>query len=150
MNSNLHLAGRPKLVAHADWGSNAAKRSLVISVWKNGRYTALPPSRVDRPHALLQTLRELAGPHGSIFLGFDFPIGLPIRYAEKVGISNFRTALPLFGRGNGPHFTYRPLRPVKFIYIVRSTRQNRAARVTSSWLKPWVLATSRICAANVS
>ena len=54
-------------------------------------------------------LREIAGPHGSILLGFDFPIGLPMRYAEKVGLTNFRTALPLFGEGEWASF-YQPAR----------------------------------------
>jgi hypothetical protein len=97
----------PKLVAHADWGSSAAKRSLAISVWNGGFYTALPPRNVEQPQNLLRMLREIAGPNGSILLGFDFPIGLPMRYAEKVGITNFRAALPLFGSGEWASF-YQP------------------------------------------
>jgi hypothetical protein len=107
MKSNSPPTSLPKLVAHADWGSTAAKRRLAISVWNNGCYTALAPIRVEQPHAMLQMLRGLAGPHGPILLGFDFPIGLPIRYAEKVGITNFRTALPLFGLEDWASF-YQP------------------------------------------
>jgi hypothetical protein len=97
----------PKLVAHTDWGSSAAKRSLVISVWNGSFYTAFPPRNVEQPQNLLRMLREIAGPTGPILLGFDFPIGLPKRYAEKAGISNFRAALPLFGSGEWASF-YQP------------------------------------------
>lgn len=97
----------PKLVAHADWGSATAKRRLAISVQKRGLYSAFAPRVVERPEELLQILREMAGPDGSILLGFDFPIGLPMRYAEQVGITNFRAALPLFGSGKWASF-YQP------------------------------------------
>jgi hypothetical protein len=105
--AHLHHATLPKLVAHADWGSQAAKRSLAMSIWEQGRYTALPPRRVEDPRSLLQTLRELAGPHNAVLLGFDFPIGLPTRYAEKAGITNFPAALPLFGGEEWASF-YQP------------------------------------------
>jgi hypothetical protein len=107
MNPDFHRSNLPTLIAHADWGSNAAKRSLAISVWDGSRYTAMPPIRVEEPQELLQTLRGITGSNGSILLGFDFPIGLPKRYAEKVGITNFPAALPLFGRGDWESF-YRP------------------------------------------
>lgn len=101
------MKNNPKLVAHADWGSSAAKRSLAISIWNGDFYTAFPPRRVELPQNLLSMLSEIAGPMGSILLGFDFPIGLPKRYAEKAGISNFRAALPLFGSGEWASF-YQP------------------------------------------
>jgi hypothetical protein len=107
MNPYFRRSNPPKLVAHADWGSNAAKRSLSISVWEQGRYTAMPPLCVEEPRQLVQMLRGMAGPAGSILLGFDFPIGLPQRYAENVGIKNFPAALPLFGRGDRESF-YQP------------------------------------------
>jgi hypothetical protein len=97
----------PALVAHADWGSNAAKRSLAVAVRNKGRYTALPPEPIKAPQSLLDVLRQMAGQRGSILLGFDFPIGLPIRYAEKLGITNFLTILPLFGQGEWASF-YQP------------------------------------------
>lgn len=97
----------PDLVAHADWGSNAAKRSLAIAVRRKGRYTALPPKPIEAPQRLLEILREMVGQRASILLGFDFPIGLPMRYAEKLGITNFLTVLPLFGQGEWASF-YQP------------------------------------------
>jgi hypothetical protein len=107
MNPYFNRANPPKLVAHADWGSNAAKRCLAISVWGQSRYTAMPPLRVEEPRELLQTLRGIAGPNGSILLGFDFPIGLPKGYADKAGITNFPAALPQFGQGDWDSF-YQP------------------------------------------
>jgi hypothetical protein len=124
MNPYFYRSNPPKLVAHADWGSNAAKRSLAISVWEHSRYTAMPPLYVEEPRKLLQKLRGMAGPSGSILLGFDFPIGLPQGYAEKVGIKNFPATLPLFGREEWESFyqpaaepgqinLYRPFYPAK-------------------------------------
>lgn len=107
MNPYFRRSTPPKLVAHADWGSNAAKRSLAISIWEQSRYAAMPPLYVEKPRELLQTLRGIAGSNGSILLGFDFPIGLPKRYADKVGITNFPAALPLFGQGAWESF-YQP------------------------------------------
>ena len=107
MSSAFHPSYPPKLVAHADWGSNAAKRSLAIAVRSKGRYSVLPPRRIEAPQGLLDLLREMAGKRGSILLGFDFPIGLPIHYAQKVGITNFPAALPLFGRDEWASF-YQP------------------------------------------
>lgn len=101
------LSYPPRLVAHADWGSNAAKRSLAVAVRSKGRYLALPPRRIEAPDSLLDMLRDMAGRRASILLGFDFPIGLPVRYAEKVGITNFPAALPLFGQNEWASF-YQP------------------------------------------
>ena len=42
-----------------------------------------------------------------MFTGFDFPIGLPERYATKVGLTDFRAALPRFGRDEWRYF-YEP------------------------------------------
>lgn len=36
--------------------------------------------------------------------GFDFPLGLPLRYAEKAGVSNFLELLPELGRGEWARF----------------------------------------------
>jgi hypothetical protein len=41
---------------------------------------------------------------GSVFVGFDFPIGLPFSYAYRVGISSFLDALIYFGKGEWQHF----------------------------------------------
>ncbi len=49
-------------------------------------------------------LRRQALNRGSILAGFDFPLGLPIAYAEQVGIGDFTAALKKFGRGRWAGF----------------------------------------------
>ena len=51
-------------------------------------------------------LRQRAG-GGSVLAGFDFPIGLPRRYAANAGLSDFRSALAGFGHGRWRDF-YQP------------------------------------------
>jgi hypothetical protein len=45
-------------------------------------------------HSLLRHLREEAGELETIFAGFDFPIGVPVHFAERAGITKFRDFLP--------------------------------------------------------
>jgi hypothetical protein len=44
-------------------------------------------------------MAQAAGPGGCVLLGFDFPIGLPLAYAQRAGISSFRGVLPQLGSG---------------------------------------------------
>ena len=86
----------PALVAHADWSAHPAKRWMARAVLQpDGRYLVLPSASVaalDRFWAWL----EVTAPTGPILVGFDFPIGLPAAYAERVGIEDFREALDRF------------------------------------------------------
>jgi hypothetical protein len=68
------------------------------------RYHAQAPELVGDTSTLLQRLSLDAGPNGCVLLGFDFPIGLPLRYAERAGIRSFLTVLPRLGRGAWPEF----------------------------------------------
>lgn len=85
---------KPTLICHCDWSKTAKKRWLAKAVLgKDGRYTASAPERVGDPDRLLSTLQAEAGKHGSVFLGFDFPIGLPVHYARRAGVTSFRDFL---------------------------------------------------------
>ena len=42
-------------------------------------------------------MRTRAGVDASVFVGFDFPIGLPAAYAQRAGIGSFVRALPSLG-----------------------------------------------------
>lgn len=53
------------------------------------------------PGTLLQRLRQSAGSGGAVLIGTDFPIGLPVRYAELVGVDDYTQLLPELG---GPHW----------------------------------------------
>ncbi len=98
---------RPALVAHADWGSSPDKRWLAQArLAADGRYCALAPQPVGPPAELLSRLAEEAA-GGAVFLGFDFPIGLPRAYATAAGVTRFLDLLPRLGTGEWAEF-YSP------------------------------------------
>ena len=91
------MPSRPSLVAHADWGSAPAKRWVAVAHAEGPLYAARAPEPVGELGSFLARLRNRAEPGGAVFLGFDFPIGLPRAYAERAGIDSFRRALAGFG-----------------------------------------------------
>ena len=93
----------PRLVAHADWGTAPGKRWMARAVWLGGRYWAGPPERVGEAGTLLARLRAEAG-GGGVLVGFDFPIGVPAAYAERVGIREFAAVLPRLGHEEWARF----------------------------------------------
>jgi hypothetical protein len=60
-------------------------------------YQVEPPVPVPAPDAFLRSVVDARLDRGSALAGFDFPIGVPRRYAAIAGISNFLDALPRFG-----------------------------------------------------
>lgn len=105
------LKVRPALVAHADWGSAADKRWLArAQLIPDGCYRALAPEPVGAPAQLLLRLAEEAA-GGGVFLGFDFPIGLPCAYAAAAGIARFLDVLPHLGTGEWAEFYLPAERP---------------------------------------
>jgi hypothetical protein len=88
------------VIAHADWSVAPAKRwAAVARRGAQGGYRLEPPRPVGDPGAFLAELTARAGPNGSVFLGVDFPIGLPAAYAQRAGIGDFPAVLPDLGRG---------------------------------------------------
>ncbi len=95
----------PTVVVHADWSANPEKRWMAIATLSEERdYWVEHPNLVGDPATLLQRLGMIAGKDGTVFLGFDFPIGLPLKYAEKVGVDDFLILLPNLGRGKWEDF----------------------------------------------
>lgn len=95
----------PDLICHADWSTNPAKRWMAIACrTENGEYSAQLPILVGEPTTLLYRLRDMAGAGAAVLVGFDFPIGLPLKYASKVGVGDFLDALPNLGRGRWKYF----------------------------------------------
>ncbi len=91
---------RPNIVAHADWSVAANKRWMTRAKLGRDRcYNALAPTFVGDTSTLVERLLGEAGPRGRIFLGFDFPIGVPRAYAAKAGITDFLSLLPNLGQG---------------------------------------------------
>jgi hypothetical protein len=113
------------LVAHADWSVSSKKRWCASATLEGeGQYWAHAPRQVVQPYSLLQELEEKAGPSGCILVGFDFPIGLPHRFAEKAGITDFLSWLARLGTGDLSDFfevaeipdeisLHRPFYPMK-------------------------------------
>jgi hypothetical protein len=96
---------RPALVAHADWGSATQKRALASArLSDNARYQISTPRLVEEPERLLANLVAEAGPQGSVLVGFDFPIGLPLHYANLVGVQDFPEFLKGLGQGEWKAF----------------------------------------------
>lgn len=90
---------RPALVAHADWSTHPQKRWLARAVHlKSGRYRAFAPEPAGDPATLIDRLSRQAG-SGPLFLGFDFPIGLPVAYARLAAVDDFLALLPELGCG---------------------------------------------------
>src|SRR4051794_39314971 len=96
----------PMIVAHADWGSASRKRWLACAKLDRatGVYLVTAPELVGDASALLGRLARQAGGQGPVFVGFDFPIGLPLAYAKGAGIASFPHLLPDLGRGKWTDF----------------------------------------------
>ena len=97
---------KPTLIAHADLGSAPQKRALAVACLADGDiYRVLAPQQVVNPAHLLDDLSAHAGPAGSLLVGFDFPIGLPLHYANKVGVQDFKSFIIDLGDGDGKIFS---------------------------------------------
>jgi hypothetical protein len=93
----------PSRVIHADWCADSRKRWMAQAVpGSDGRYTAFAPEFI-RDSGLF-ALSLLGDAERCVVVGFDFPIGLPLKYARKARIGSFLDALPQFGEGRWAHF----------------------------------------------
>ncbi|MBI1259117.1 MAG: hypothetical protein GC204_16735 [Chloroflexi bacterium] len=113
----------PARVIHADWSANPRKRWMAEAILgEDNRYTVRAPKLIRDAGLFMLTAMTAAA--GGVLIGFDFPIGLPLSYARKVGIDNFLTVLPQFGEGQWAKFyqvagqadeinLYRPFYPAK-------------------------------------
>ena len=110
---------KPALVAHADWSKDPKKRWYAAAMLQaDGHYLVSAPTAVGSLLTYFSRLRRHVGTGATVFTGFDFPIGLPERYATKVGLTDFRAALPRFGRDEWRHF-YEPARSQSDISATR-------------------------------
>lgn len=102
--TRTHATAPPALVVHADWSTHAAKRWMAAATLERGRYRAHAPEPVGDPATLMARLRDRAPDGGAVLAGFDFPIGLPARYAHSVGVTDFLALLPRPGEGAWARF----------------------------------------------
>lgn len=102
------MIAQPALVVHADWSTSPAKRWQAVAVFDAATtgYRLSAPTPVGNVTDWLDRLREQAG-GGAIFLGLDFPIGLPLAYARRAGVTDFLDLLPRLGVGDWADF-YQP------------------------------------------
>jgi hypothetical protein len=98
----------PSMIIHCDWSVDPNKQCLVVAQRSaTGFYEVRGPQSVGgmtskkgnkQSHSpLLDLIAEssstAAGNAGGLWLGFDFPIGVPSGWAEKAGFRNFRDVL---------------------------------------------------------
>lgn len=89
---------RPGVVAHADWSVRAEKRWLCVAMREGGSYTIGAPEPVGDPATLPQRLMLRSSDRATL-LGVDFPLGLPMAYAQQAGITSFLQFLAQAGKG---------------------------------------------------
>ena len=110
---------RPQLVTHADWSKNPKKRwCSTATLDADGSYRIGAPEPVGDLSAYFTRLLSGAGADAVVLSGFDFAIGLPNSYADKAGITRFRSALSRFGRDPWRDF-YRPADTRSAISVTR-------------------------------
>lgn len=89
----------PSQVIAADWSVMPAKRVLCRAFLRQNQYEIFAPEQVGNTADLIRQLHDSVTPAAPILIGFDFPIGLPSEYADRTGLSSFRSALAMFGKG---------------------------------------------------
>jgi hypothetical protein len=118
------ITSRPTVVYHADWGTDPKKRWLCKAVLEGGRYRAQAPVLVGDHFGLLNRVKNEIGETGTAVVGFDFPIGIPARYAALLGVTDFKPLLLKLGHGDFSDFyrisansaeisKYRPFYPFR-------------------------------------
>jgi hypothetical protein len=94
----------PAVVCHSDWGTDARKRWFSMAVQTGESYEGHGPAPVGDHLGFLDRVQREAGKDGTAVFGFDFPIGLPARYAALIGVTQFRSFLLKLGDGEFPDF----------------------------------------------
>jgi hypothetical protein len=115
---------QPTTVYHSDWGTDPKKRWLCKAVLEGDRYRAHSPALVGDHLGFMNRVKSEVGEAGAAMVGFDFPIGIPARYAALLGITEFKCFLLQLGTGDFADFyhisasaseisKYRPFYPFK-------------------------------------
>ena len=93
-------SGNLALVAHCDWSRDAKKRWMAVALRGGDSWRLARPDMVGNTSDLLDRLQARTPAGTGIFVGFDFPIGLPRSYGRQTGLPDFRSALECFGAGH--------------------------------------------------
>lgn len=101
---------KPDLVVHADWNTSGqcqwfaqAKRG------PDGVYRLSAATPVGAVPAFISNVLCNVPADAISLAGFDFGIGLPLAYAERIGCSDFKALLPQLGGVRFPHFFTRAI-----------------------------------------
>ncbi len=86
---------------HADWSVDPRKRWVTRAVRAGNEWFVTAPDQVIDPTELVNALFAAAGP---VLAGFDFPIGVPMAYAQRAAFPDFPAALAAFGHGEWAEF----------------------------------------------
>ena len=82
----------PEHVIHLDWSVKAAKRWMVWARLSGDRYEVPAPQLAPEPEQLLETLRRLGssaqGGERAVVLGVDAALGVPLAWADRVGVND--------------------------------------------------------------
>lgn len=96
---------RPGLVVHADWSVNHNKRWMATAVARPaGGYAVVGVQPVGDLSAFLSDLTAESAHNAPVLVGFDFPLGLPLAYARRAGISSFLDFLVLTSQAPWENF----------------------------------------------
>ncbi|SRR6266852_1066121 len=94
----------PIVAYHADWGTDPTKRWFCKAVLEGDRYRAHAPALVVDHRGLMNRVKGEIGETGIAVVGFDFPIGIPARYAALLGVTEFKPFLLELGDGDFSDF----------------------------------------------
>jgi hypothetical protein len=90
----------PQLICHADWSQNEKKRWFAEAILEiDGRYTVGSAKLVGNIVKFRAYILQQAGIARAAFLGCDFPIGIPLHYAQQAGITKLKDWLLKLGDG---------------------------------------------------
>ncbi|WP_426751141.1 hypothetical protein [Myxococcus sp. Y35] len=115
---------RPDLVVHSDWNTSGRFQWYAqAELGADGVYRVDGAAPVGEVPALISYLLRKARTGATVLAGFDFGIGVPLAYAERIGCSYFKALLPQLGGERFPRFfdraatreeisPYRPFYPV--------------------------------------
>ena len=102
------IGNQPEFVAHADWGMNPKKRQVATAELRpSGVYMVRSLAPADPESVAKGDVRaalHVSTQRGQLLAGFDFPIGLPRTYADRVGVEFFPDMLQLLGHPPWDHF----------------------------------------------
>ncbi|OGO64235.1 MAG: hypothetical protein A2029_00910 [Chloroflexi bacterium RBG_19FT_COMBO_47_9] len=86
------------MIIHADWIINPRKRwTAVAKKQTNHRWFLQQPRVVDDPFSIITNLTPKLLQLGCPLAWFDFPIGLPYKFASIAGVTDIISSIPLFG-----------------------------------------------------